>query len=58
MCEISYFSLHQIVIVNLHVDWHEGFGVGLNTLVNLFQARKYEDLHKFGGVKLILLYSM
>ncbi|CAM6053706.1 unnamed protein product [Sphagnum tenellum] len=29
----------------------EGFGVGPNTLVHLLQARKYEDLHKLGGVK-------
>jgi Ca2+-transporting ATPase len=34
-----------------HADRPEGFGVGPNTLVHLLQARKYEDLHKLGGVK-------
>jgi hypothetical protein len=32
--------------------------VSPNTLVNLLQARKYEDLHKLGGVRLVLLCSM
>lgn len=41
-----------------HADRPEGFGVGPNTLVNLLQARKYEDLRKLGGVRLVILCSM
>jgi hypothetical protein len=51
LCAVQIFK-------NAVSDRPEGFGVGPNTLVNLLQARKYEDLHKLGGVRLVLLCSM
>ncbi len=41
-----------------HANWPKGFGMGFNILVNLLQTCKYEDLCKFGGVRLVFLYSM